>query len=128
MDISSFKFRNSHEWVSIEGEIATVGISAFAVEQLTDLVFIDLPSTGDPLEAGGQFGEVESVKAVSDLYSPVAGEVVEVNEDLADDLAVLSEDPYGKGWMIKIKISDAATLDNLLDADAYQAHCDSESH
>ncbi len=128
MDISSFKFRNSHEWVSVEGDIATVGISAFAVQQLTDLVYIDLPTTGDQLEAGGQFGEVESVKAVSDLYSPVAGEVIEVNEELADDLAVLSEDPYGKGWMMKIKISDAATLDNLLNADAYQAHCDSESH
>jgi len=128
MDISSFKFRNSHEWVSVEGDIATVGISEFAVKQLTDLVYIELPSAGDSFDAGSQFGEVESVKAVSDLYSPVAGTVVEVNEELADDLAVLSEDPYGKGWMMRLKMSDVAGLNSLLDATAYQAHCNSESH
>lgn len=128
MDISSFKFRTSHEWVSVEGDIATIGISEFAVKQLTDLVFIELPSVGDTFDAGSQFGEVESVKAVSDLYSPVAGEVIEVNDGLADDLALLSEDPYGKGWMVKLKVSDASGLDSLLDADAYQAHCDSEAH
>ncbi len=128
MDISSFKFRTSHEWVSVEGDIATIGISEFAVKQLTDLVYIELPAEGDSFDAGTQFGEVESVKAVSDLYSPVAGEVVEVNDGLADDLALLSEDPYGKGWMIKLKISDVAGLNNLLDAAAYKTHCDSETH
>ena len=128
MDMSSFKFRTSHEWVSVEGDIATIGISDFAVKQLTDLVYIELPSQGDTFDKDAQFGEVESVKAVSDLYSPVAGEVIDVNEDLADDLATLSEDPFGKGWMIKLKMSNAGDLDELLDTTAYKAHCDSEAH
>lgn len=126
MDPQTLKFARTHEWVHMEGETATVGISQFAVEQLTDLVFIDLPEVGRTVEAGEAFGEVESVKAVSDLYAPVSGEVVEVNEELPDNLDLLSSDPYGAGWMIKLTVTDASPLDELLDHDAYEEHCESE--
>lgn len=118
----------THEWVQVEedGDTATIGISAFAVEQLTDLVYIELPKVGSAVTAGESFGEIESVKAVSDLYSPVTGEVVEVNADLVDALETFSSDPYGKGWIAKIKIQDKSALSNLLDHDAYQKQCAEE--
>ena len=126
MDPTSLKYAKTHEWLLIEGDVVTIGISDFAVTQLTDLVYIDLPAIGTQLESGEAFGEVESVKAVSDLYAPVAGEVIEVNETLPDDLGVLTDDPYGQGWMIKLRISDPESLDRLLNRADYEKLCDSE--
>ena len=128
MDPTSLKYAKTHEWTHLEGDVATVGITDFAVKALTDLVYIDLPEAGRSFSAGEAFGEVESVKAVSDLYCPVTGEVIEVNESLSDDLDALSEDPFGRGWMIKIKIADGAALAHLLDLAAYEAHCASDAH
>ncbi len=128
MDPSAFRFAGTHEWVQIDGDIATVGISDFAVKALTDLVYVDLPASGSRIEAGTTFGEVESVKAVSDLYAPVSGEIVEVNESLPDDLDSLSEDAFGRGWMIRIRMSAPDEVQKLLDYDAYVKHCESESH
>jgi glycine cleavage system H protein len=113
-------FTPTLEWVHIEGGVATVGISRFAVEQLTDLILIDLPPVGKRVEAGKSFGEVESVKAVSDLYSPVSGEVVAVNEAIAADVQKLAEDAYEKGWLIKVKLDSAAAPPGLLDFASYE--------
>jgi len=125
-------YAKTHEWVHVENEggakVATVGISAFAVEALTDLVFMGLPEVGRKLAAGETFGEVESVKAVSDLYSPVEGEVVAVNTDLPNHLEWLGEDPYGRGWIVKIRVGDETGLQELLDHDAYQKQCAEEGH
>lgn len=120
MNPETLRYATTHEWVHVEGETATVGISDFAVEQLTDLVYIDLPEPGSKVSAGDPFGEVESVKAVSDLYSPVDGEVTAVNEALRDDLSPLSSDPFGAGWMIQVKLAGTGGLDKLLDYAAYQ--------
>jgi len=124
-------YADTHEWVLVEDQdaakIATVGISKFAVEQLTDLVYIELPSVGTETQSGKEFGEVESVKAVSPLYSPVDGEVVEVNESLKDALETLNDDAYDGGWMIKVRLSDEASLSKLLDHAAYEKQCADES-
>lgn len=122
------KYAKSHEWVSVENDVATVGITAFAVKLLSDLVYIDLPAKGKKVQAGATLGEVESVKAVSDIYAPVSGEVVDVNTPLADHLEWLTEDPTGKGWMVKLKLTSAGELASLLDEAAYQAHCAAEEH
>jgi glycine cleavage system H protein len=124
-------YAKTHEWVRVEADssgakIATVGISAFALEQLTDLVYVELPEVGRSVEAGAPFGEVESVKAVSDLYSPVDGEIVEVNAALVDHLERLAQDPYESGWFVKIKISDESALSELLDHAAYRKQCEEE--
>jgi glycine cleavage system H protein len=124
-------YSKTHEWIHVEtqssGEkVVTVGLSAFALEALTDLVFIDLPEVGRQVESGASFGEIESVKAVSDLYSPVDGEVMEVNTPLADNLDKLSDDPYDNGWFVKIKVTDDAGLEQLLDYAAYQKQCAEE--
>ena len=120
-------YAETHEWVHVveqDGQqVATLGISAFAIEQLNDLVYMDLPEAGRTLSVGEEFGEVESVKAVSPLYSPVAGEVVEVNESLPDNLEWLNEDPYSKGWVLKIRLSGNDGLDALMDYAAYQKQC-----
>jgi len=125
-------FSKTHEWVSVADEggqkVATMGLSAFAVEALTDLVFIELPKVGRQVQAGESFCEVESVKAVSDVYAPLAGEVMTVNSGLADDLDTLSKDPFGNGWIAKIKVTDDANLKNLLNYAAYQKQCAEESH
>ena len=126
-------FAKTHEWAHVAAgsqgaKIATVGISAFAVEALTDLVFMQLPNVGRKVKAGESFGEIESVKAVSDLYSPVDGEVVEVNASLPNKLETLNSDPYGAGWIAKIKITDESSLKNLLDYPAYQKLCAEEAH
>jgi len=117
----------SHEWVETSNEggdvIATIGISAFAIEQLTDLVYMDLPKVGGKVSAGQEFGEVESVKAVSPLYSPVDGEIVAVHSDLPNQLDDLKEDPYDFGWILKVKLSDEAALAKLLDHVAYSKRC-----
>ncbi len=128
MDLKSLKYARTHEWILVEGDSATVGISDFAVKSLTDLVFVQLPAAGRKLKAKETFGVVESVKAASDLYSPVAGDVVASNAKLEGDLGLLSDDPYEKGWMIKLKITDPAALANLMDHVAYEAFCASEAH
>jgi len=125
-------FAKSHEWVLIEADstgakIATMGLSAFALEALTDLVFIELPELGRQVKAGEPLGEVESVKAVSDIASPVNGEVIEVNATLADNLEEIGADPYGTGWFVKIKLSDESGLSELLDHAAYQKQCEEEA-
>jgi len=121
------KYQKSHEWAMIEGDTVLIGISDFAVEALTDLVFIDLPEIGATLAKGDEFGEIESVKAVSSLYAPMGGEVVDVHSDLADNLDLLSSDAFGAGWMIKLKISDPAEHDSLLSAADYQKIVEAES-
>lgn len=128
MDPKTVKYSKSHEWVHVNGDEATVGISDFAVKQLTDLVYIELPPVGKSLSAGQEFGVVESVKAASDLYAPLSGKVIASNANLEDDLAVLSDDPFGKGWMIKLKLTDPSELSALLDRAAYESHCQSASH
>ena len=131
MKLEELLYADTHEWVLVEDQdaskIATVGISKFAVEQLTDLVYIELPSVGTETQAGKEFGEVESVKAVRPLYSPVDGEVVEVNEALRDALETLNDDAYSGGWMIKVRLSDEASLSNLMDYAAYEEQCADES-
>ena len=123
-------YAKTHEWISVAKEggtsIATLGISAFAVEALTDLVYIDLPVVGKLLEAGQPFCEVESVKAVSDVYSPVDGEVVAVNDKLPDSLETLSSDPFNAGWIARIRITNDAGLGELLDYAAYERQCGEE--
>ena len=123
-------YSETHEWIRIEEEagrkIATIGITAFAVEQLTDLVYLELPDVGDQVELGSEIGEVESVKAVSPLYSPVAGEVIAVNSGLPDQLEVLNHDPYEAGWIVKVRLADEASLGKLMDYAAYQKQCAEE--
>jgi glycine cleavage system H protein len=126
-------YAKTHEWVWVQAEpsgdkVATVGISAFAIEALTDLVYMELPEVGRTVAAGESFGEIESVKAVSDLYSPVTGEIVAINRDLPDQLEQLGKDPYGAGWIIKVRITDEASLKDLMDYPAYQRQCAEESH
>lgn len=133
MTPEELKFAKTHEWIHVStdasgNKIGTVGVSAFALEALTDLVHIELPKVGKQVKAGEAFGEIESVKAVSDLYSPVAGEIVEVHSDLPKKLDSLHKDPYGDGWIVKIKISDEAGLGELLDYQAYQKQCAEEQH
>jgi len=128
MDLKTLRFTPTHEWVSVQGSEATIGISKFAVEQLTDLIMIELPEVGARLTAGKTFGEVESVKAVSDLYAPISGVVTAVNEDVAANVQLLAEDPYDKGWLIKIKASQPSEMSALLDLDAYEARVAEEEH
>jgi len=117
----TMKFSEEHEWILVEGDVATVGITNFAQEQLGDVVFVELPEVGDDVEKGGDAGVVESVKAASEIYAPVSGEFVEVNEDLEGEPTLANTDPEGKGWFFKIKLSDTSELDGLMDADAYKA-------
>ena len=121
---AELKYSKSHEWVKMEGDVAVIGISDFAQDALGDVVFVNLPSVGDAVTAGAAFGDVESVKAVSDLVSPVSGEIVEVNEALADAPEVLNSDPYGS-WIIKV--SGITDTEELLDAAAYEAFCAEEA-
>ena len=128
MDPKKLRYASTHEWACLEGDTCTVGITKFAVEQLTDVVFIELPPVGRSVSAGKPFGVIESVKAVSDLYAPVSGEVVAVNDKLVADPAAISEDPYGKGWMIKIKTPAGVALDSLLTAEQYEKQIASAGH
>lgn len=127
MEPENLKYNPSHEWAGVvteKGErIAVVGITAFALKQLTDLVYMALPKVGQKVTAGEEFGEVESVKAVSPLYSPVTGEVVAVHSELVDRLESLAADPYGDGWIIKVKLAPNDALDGLLSYDQYQQQC-----
>lgn len=128
MDPKILKYAKTDEWVHLEGDVATVGITDFAVKALTDLVYIDLPPAGKKLTAGQPFGVVESVKAASDMYSPVTGEVVESNTKLADDLGKLSDDPFGAGWLMKVKVAETKLPSDLMDRAAYEQHWSSRSH
>ena len=125
---SDRKFQKSHEWALSEGDLIVVGITDVAVEQLSDLVYIELPSVGTMLTQGEAFGEIESVKAVSDLLAPVTGEVVEVNENLADELDQLSTSPFDAGWMLKVKPDGTGGMENLLDTEAYARHSAEDAH
>ena len=116
----NLKYSKEHEWMAVEGDTVTVGITDYAQGELGDVVFVELPGVGDTFEIQDAFGTIEAVKAVSDLYCPVPGEVVEINESLEDAPETVNSDPYGKGWMIKIKVDNIAQLDDLLDADAYK--------
>jgi glycine cleavage system H protein len=114
------KFTRDHEWISIDNEFVTVGITPFAQEKLGDLVFVELPKLGAVLKAGDAAAVVESVKAASDVYAPVNGEVIEINQQVVDDPTFVNSDPTGKGWLFKIKVSDRSQFDELLDETAYQ--------
>lgn len=117
----NLKFLDSHEYVRVDGETATIGISAFAVDQLGDIVFVEVPEVGDTVKKGEAFGTVESVKAVEDLYSPVSGTVVERNEAVVESPEQLTEDPYEAGWLMKVQLSDPHEFDDALSADEYRA-------
>lgn len=115
------KYTKDHEWVKVEGDIATIGITDFAQSELGDIVYVEVETEGETLDSEEVFGSVEAVKTVSDLFMPIAGEVVEFNEELESEPESVNSDPYGAGWMIKIKFSDASEIEALLDADAYKA-------
>lgn len=121
MNPSDLKYHKEHEWVRVEGDTAVIGISDFAQDQLGEVVYVDLPSAGDSVTADQTFGEIESVKSVSELYSPVSGEIVEVNDALADAPETVNGDAYGDGWMIKVRMSDASELDALMSASDYDS-------
>ncbi|MBV8358498.1 MAG: glycine cleavage system protein GcvH [Deltaproteobacteria bacterium] len=114
------RYSKEHEWVAAEETVATIGITDHAQEQLGEIVYVELPSIGEKVSKDDPFGVVESVKAVSDIYAPVSGTVLEVNEDLAESPEVVNEDPYGDGWLIKVRISDPADLDDLMDNEEYE--------
>ena len=124
---SEYKYTKEHEWVSLAGDRATIGITDYAQHELGDVVYVDLPKVGTKLKAAEPLGTVESVKAVSDIYSPVSGQVVEVNTELPDKLETLSTDPYGAGWIAKIEL-DAPLPDDLMDYATYQKQCAEEGH
>ena len=119
------KYTEDHEWILVEGDIASVGISDHAQEQLGDVVYIDLPEKGAELAQGAEAATVESVKAASEIYAPVGGEVVELNAALNDDPAIVNSDPYGAGWFFKLKLADAGELDKLMDESAYMEYVES---
>ena len=119
-------YTKEHEWVRVDGDEATVGITDFAQSQLGDVVFVELPEVGRQVRKGGEAAVVESVKAASDVYAPVSGEVTEANQALVDDSALVNSDPEGEGWFFRLRLSDTSELDGLMDPDAYQSFCDSQ--
>ena len=118
----SYKYSEEHEWVAMDGEVGTIGITHHAQEELGDVVFVELPDPGTRFDQNQSFGTIESVKAVSDLYAPVSGEVVEVNEDLADRPELVNEDPHAAAWMVKMKLDDLSQLEGLMTASDYERH------
>ncbi len=116
---ANLKYSSDHEWCSVEGDVATIGITDFAQSQLGDIVFVDVPTVGEQIAAGELFGTIEAVKTVSDAFSPVSGEVLEFNEGVDADPAVVNQEPYGEGWLIKIKMSDPSELEALLSSEQY---------
>lgn len=123
---NDLKYLDSHEYVRVEGETATIGISAFAVDQLGDIVFVELPDVDDTVEKGETFGTVESVKAVEDMYAPVSGKVIEQNSAAVDNPETIAEDPYGKGWLLKVQLSNPDQANDALSADEYRAKVEGE--
>ncbi|MFN6018178.1 MAG: glycine cleavage system protein GcvH [Verrucomicrobiota bacterium] len=119
---TDLRYCASHEWIRLEGDIATVGISDHAQAELTDVVFVELPSIGRKVDAGDPTAVVESVKAASDIYAPIGGEVIEANESVEADPSLVNTDPYGKGWIFKLRVKDPADAARLMDASAYQSH------
>ncbi|MBE9177823.1 glycine cleavage system protein GcvH [Oculatella sp. LEGE 06141] len=122
----SLKYLDSHEWVRLEGDTATIGITAFAVDQLGDIVFLELPEEGDAIEKGESFGTIESVKAVEDLNAPVSGTILQRNDILIDSPEQLANDPYEGGWLLRVRLEDASELDDTLSAAEYQAQVEGE--
>jgi glycine cleavage system H protein len=123
------RYAKSHEYINVEGEIGTIGITDYAQKELGDVVFVELPQVGTQLEAGDELGSIESVKAVSELFAPVGGEVVEINERLAEKPELINTDPYGDGWMVRIKVTDPSEVDELLmTAEEYDEYVETESH
>src|SRR5689334_19394214 len=122
----NFRYTKEHEWVSVEGDTGTVGITDHAQSELGDIVYVDLPKVGTKIEQGKSLGSVESVKAVSDIYSPVSGEIVAINPELADHPENLNTDPHGNAWLVKIKLSDPAQVQNLMPAAEYQSYVGAE--
>ncbi len=117
---ANLKYTKDHEWIRVEGDTGVVGITEYAQGELGDVVFVELPATGSKLEQGKQFGTIEAVKTVSDLFAPVSGEIIEVNEALKESPEIVNKEPYAGGWMVKVKIADTAELSGLLDAANYQ--------
>ncbi|HEX7151467.1 MAG TPA: glycine cleavage system protein GcvH [Thermoanaerobaculia bacterium] len=121
------RYAKSHEYVHAEGEVGTIGISDYAQKELGDVVFVELPQVGSILDAGDELGSIESVKAVSELFSPISGEVIEVNEALTDKPELVNTDPYGDGWMIRIRMKDATEIDELMTSEEYEEYIEKES-
>lgn len=121
------KYLDSHEYVRLDGEIATIGISAYAIDQLGDIVFVDLPEDGDAIEKGESFGSIESVKAVEEMYAPVSGTVISRNQAVIDEPGILSEDPYGEGWLLKVRITNEDDLQDALTASEYREQVEGEA-
>ena len=128
MKPESLRFAKTHEWVLVDGDIATIGISDFAVKLLTDIVYLALPAVGKKFSPGESMGEIESVKAVSDVFAPVSGEVIAVNDNLPDNLSLLNESPFEKAWIAKIRMADSSQVNQLLTYADYQTHCASTGH
>ena len=124
----NLRYAETHEWVSVEGDVCTVGITKFAVEQLTDVVFVELAKVGKSFKPKEAFGQIESVKSVNDLYAPVAGEIVARNDALEKDPTLVSQEPYGKGWMVKIKMASKADYDKLLTPEQYEKQIATQGH
>ncbi len=123
---SDLKYLDTHEYVRLEGEIATIGITAFAVDQLGDVVFLELPEIGDAVTKGDTFGNIESVKAVEDLNSPVTGTVIERNDNMIESPEQVAEDPYGEGWLLKVRVNDPGEIDDAMTADEYSSQVEGE--
>jgi glycine cleavage system H protein len=128
MKPDELRFARTHEWVAADGDIATVGISDFAVKLLTDIVYLSLPAVGKKFSPGESIGEIESVKAVSEIYAPVQGEVTAINEELPDNLTLLNDSPYDKAWILKFRMADPAQVNHLLSHAEYLKHCESATH
>jgi glycine cleavage system H protein len=122
------KYAKSHEYVHVEAGVGTIGITDYAQKELGDVVFVELPQVGTVLEAGDELGSIESVKAVSELFAPVSGEVVEINETLAEKPELINTDPYGDGWMIRVRLSDPTEMDELMNAEEYEEYVETEAH
>jgi glycine cleavage system H protein len=124
----NLRYTKDHEWISVKETTGTIGVTHFAQKELGDVVFVELPEVGRKLKAGDEFGTIESVKAVSEVYAPVTGEVVEVNKALVDHPEIVNEDPYGRGWILKVKLSAPAEASSLMDAAAYQTFLAGQGH
>jgi glycine cleavage system H protein len=124
---ANYRYTNEHEWVDVKGDVATIGITDYAQHELGDVVFVELPKVGSKIEAGKTFGTVESVKAVSDIYAPASGEVVEANDVLHNTPEKINSDPHGAGWLVKVRLANSSEIKSLMDAAAYEAYIASQS-